>query len=134
MTRLSNTTLLVNDPFKGGIDISEKDEPKKSVTDLYKELEAEGLKRNVGRGEKAEKVRGLVRDIAKQIKQDKLLLSATWKVTKDMIAAKDPEAKLDRAYFTQVVDKAWETEKDQTGHLWIRMDKPVEKKPGTIAK
>ncbi|MCK4518380.1 hypothetical protein KAT92_06390 [Candidatus Babeliales bacterium] len=103
------------------------------MVELYKELEAEGLKRNVGRGEKAEKVRGYVRDIAKQTGSDKLLLSATWKVTKDIITEKDPDGKLDRAYFTQVVDKAWETEKDDTGHLWILMTKPIAKK-GTAAK
>ena len=51
------------------------DEKPKSIVELYKELEAEGMTRSSGRGEKATKVRGIVTDIGKQTGKNKLMMS-----------------------------------------------------------
>lgn len=104
------------------------DEKPKSIVELYKELEAEGMTRSAGRGEKATKVRGIVTDIGKQTGKNKLMMSAAFKVAKQIIIAEDPDQKLDRAYFTQIMTNTYLTEKDEAGRVWIDLSKKPTKK------
>lgn len=104
-------------------------QPNESIADLYARLEADDKSRAGSRGEKSEKVRTMVKDIAKETGKKELLLATVYK----MCEAKFVEEgdKLDRPHFTQVVEKAFGTKKVD-GRLWITMDgsgkKPTSKK------
>lgn len=105
---------------------TEKPEKPINVVDLYKQLEAEGLAKPVaGKGEKAEKIRALVRDVAKKVGKPKVMMSALYKIAKNQY----PDEKIDRSYFASTLSRTWETEKDEGGHVWILVSK--EKKPAT---
>lgn len=99
-----------------------------NIKALYEQLEADSKSRS-NRGEKAEKIRGQIRDIGKATKRDRLDMSVLYKMCKQMVG---PENKLDRPYFTSIVTKAWETEKDDEGRTWVLVNKekrPVPKPP-----
>lgn len=97
-------------------------EQKMNFKELYAQLEAEG-KNKVPKGDKAEKIRIFIRNVAKEVGQEKLLMSALYQMTKKQF---DPE-KVDRPYFQSIVTKAWEIEKDEKGAVWVFVGK--EKRP-----
>ena len=56
------------------------------------------------------------------------MMSAAFKVAKQIIIAEDPDQKLDRAYFTQIMTNTYLTKKDEGGRVWIDLSKkPVKK-------
>lgn len=94
-----------------------------NIKDLYAELEKEAVTGN-SRGQKAEVIRTAVENAAKQIGKTKLAASAVYKIVK---AQCGDNPKVDRSYFNNVVQKAWATEKDDKGVVWINLDKPITK-------
>ena len=98
-----------------------------NIAELYGKLEKEGIENpRSGKGEKAEKVRGIVKDIGKQTGNSKILQSAAFNTVKSVMA---PDNKLDRSYFTQTVERTWETERDEAGRVWILLNKAKVKAP-----
>lgn len=94
-----------------------------SIRDTYLELEKDSLNRSA-KGEKAEKLRAFVRDVAKEVKKPKLSLAALYNLAKKTF----PNEKIDRSYFSSVVEKTWETSRDSAnGTVWVEITK--EKKP-----
>lgn len=101
-----------------------------NIAEAYKKLEAEGIARQrIGKGDKAARMRVVVKDIAKTIGKTKLLMSAVYKITKE----KMPADKIDRSYFSQAIERTYETERDKDGHVWIMMDKPKAEKTSPSA-
>lgn len=94
-----------------------------NVKDLYAELEKEAIA-GTNRGQKAELIRTAVENAAKQIGKTKLAASAVFKIVK---AQCGENPKIDRSYFNNVIQKAWETTKDDKGTVWINVDKPLSK-------
>ena len=94
-----------------------------NIKDLYAELEKEAVTGN-SRGQKAEVIRTAVENAAKQIGKTKLAASAVYKIVK---AQYGENPKVDRSYFNNVIQKAWATEKDDKGVVWINLDKPITK-------
>ena len=94
-----------------------------NIKDLYAELEKEAVTGN-SRGQKAEVIRTAVENAAKQIGKTKLAASAVYKIVK---AQCGENPKVDRSYFNNVIQKAWATEKDDKGVVWINLDKPITK-------
>lgn len=99
---------------------------KLNIAELYSKLEQEGIDNpRSGKGEKAEKVRGIVKDIGKQTGKNRILQSAAFNTVKDVMA---PD-KLDRSYFTQTIERTWETERDDASRVWILLNKAKVKTP-----
>lgn len=94
-----------------------------NIKDLYAELEKEAVTGN-SRGQKAETIRTAIESAARQIGKTKLAASAVYKIVK---AQCGENPKVDRSYFNNVVQKAWETSKDEKGVVWINLDKPITK-------
>lgn len=102
-----------------------------TVQQLYARLETEGLKKNiVGQsGEKGEKVRQYVRDIAKASGKTKILQSAAFNTVKSLMG----DEKLDRSYFTQTIERTFTTSKED-GRIWILVDKEKVKAKPSLGK
>ncbi len=94
-----------------------------NIKDLYAELEKEAVTGN-SRGQKAEVIRTAVENAAKQIGKTKLAVSAVFKIVKTQFG---DNPKIDRSYFNNVIQKAWETSKDEKGVVWIDLSKPITK-------
>lgn len=94
-----------------------------NVKDLYAELEKEAITGN-NRGQKAETIRTAIEASARQIGKTKLAASAVFKIVKAQLG---DGLKIDRSYFNNVVQKAWATEKDDKGVVWIDLSKPITK-------
>lgn len=88
---------------------------------LYAQFESEAKSRS-SRGEKAEKIRQFVKGAAAQIGKNRLAMAAMYRLAKKNLA--QPDEKFDRSYFTNVVEKAFETVKDDEGTVWIEVSKP----------
>lgn len=86
------------------------------VKELYLELEKESQSRSA-KGEKAEKIRGFIRTVAKEVQKPQLSLAALYKLTKRQF----PEDKIDRSYFVSIVQKTWETSKDDNGNVLVEI-------------
>jgi hypothetical protein len=94
-----------------------------NVKDLYAELEKAAMAGD-SRGQKAETIRKAVEDIAKQIGKTKVAASAVYKIVKAQFG---DNPKVERSYFNNVIQKAWQTTKDENNVVWILLDKPVTK-------
>jgi len=87
------------------------------IVELYKQAEAESLKRKVGeKGGKADEVKKIVEQIAAKVGRKKLQLAATFAVVKAVLAERGE--KIERAYFTQIMKNRFEVTKEE-GRLYI---------------
>jgi hypothetical protein len=91
-----------------------------NIADLYKEAE-EKASASAPKGEKAEKIRTMVQDIGKKLKQEELVLSAAYQAVKKALGEGE---KLDRSYFQSTIERKFETRKDEEGKLIICLNKP----------
>ena len=89
------------------------------VKELYAEFE-KSLATSSARGVKAKKIRGFIEEVVKVLGKDRVNLSAVHKV----INTKHPDEKVDRSHFNNIVNSAWEVEKDENGTVWILINKP----------
>lgn len=90
-----------------------------SASELYAQL-AEEAKEKASSGNVGTRYRGYVTEISEKTGEKKLVLTAVLKLARQMY----PNDKIGRSYFIQVIEKTWETEKDEEGVTWILVDKP----------
>lgn len=98
-----------------------------SIVELYNRLETESKDRSRGKGEKSKLIRDEVEKVGKQLNKNELLISALFKTVKQLLTTKNPEFKMESAYFNQIMSNRWHTYKDKDGRLWVDLSKPVKK-------
>ncbi|MCK9577757.1 MAG: hypothetical protein M0R51_17755 [Clostridia bacterium] len=97
----------------------ETEQKQMTATELYAQL-AEEAKAKASSGSVGIRYRGYVTEISDKTGEKKLVMPAVIKLAKQL----HPNDKIDRSYFINVIEKAWETEKDAEGVTWILVDKP----------
>lgn len=91
-----------------------------NLGELYKQAKEESLKRPTPTASsgKAEKIKKAVVDLAKQVNERELLASAAYQAVKKAL---EPQGiKIERAYFMQVMKKAFKLEK-KDGRIFIKI-------------
>ena len=92
------------------------------IVKLYKEAKEESMKRPMPgtASGKAERVRKLVKEIARKTGEKKLLLSAVYQAVRAALAQQN--IKVERTYFQQVVKRSFKVVKEN-GRLYIVVEK-----------